>query len=387
MDNDGHASDNGRKTLPISVVIPSYRRPDMLERALRSVFAQEPAPAEVIVVDDASGDDSATRAARLGARVITHELNQGESETRNTGIRAATYPWVALLDCDDEWLPGHLEALWAGTATDHVLIGTAALTTGNGLADHRVKGWPGRRPRELRGPAEVGLPENRVTTSSVMVRRDAALAAGGFPRGVTRAGDLDLWLRMLEQGSAILMPRVTALYHLHPGQISTEGVAMRDAHQAMLDRYRDRPWCTTAVRRRYEGVAAWDTARAAMARGEPPAPTLLRLARRLASPQRLVGVLQLLLMREEMRRAAARFTPGGGPSVAILPGVGVDARRVPGAVDLRGRTPAGALARLIRRPPAQALVTGRSTALLLRLLGIRPIQPPWLSAMRRLPQD
>src|SRR4051794_32304698 len=95
--------------LPVSVVIPAYRRPGMVERALRSVLAQTRRPAEVIVVDDASGDDTGARAAALGARVITHERNSGRGATRNRGIAAASQDWIALLDCDDEWLPRHLE--------------------------------------------------------------------------------------------------------------------------------------------------------------------------------------------------------------------------------------------------------------------------------------
>src|SRR4051812_34536133 len=108
--------------LPVSVVIPAYRRPGMVERAVRSVLAQTRRPAEVIVVDDASGDDTGARAAALGARVITPPHNRGRGASRNTGIADATQEWVALLDCDDEWLPDHLDTLWNARA-DHLLVG------------------------------------------------------------------------------------------------------------------------------------------------------------------------------------------------------------------------------------------------------------------------
>src|SRR4051794_22007935 len=113
-------------SLPVAVVIPAYRCEATIERAVRSALAQRPAPAEVIVVDDASGDRSGELAAALGARVLTHERNQGEGAARNTGLNAAREPWVALLDADDEWLPGHLETLWRARGP-HVLVGSATL--------------------------------------------------------------------------------------------------------------------------------------------------------------------------------------------------------------------------------------------------------------------
>src|SRR4051812_16447182 len=113
----------------------------MVQRAIRSVHGQSRPPAEVIVVDDASGDDTGIRAAELGARVITHERNLGEGGARNTGLAAATHDWVALLDCDDEWLPKHLETLWP-ERDGHLLIGTAVLVAGD-TGNRRVYGWAG----------------------------------------------------------------------------------------------------------------------------------------------------------------------------------------------------------------------------------------------------
>lgn len=294
--------------LPVTVVIPAYRRPDMVERAVRSVLRQRLRPAELLVVDDASGDGTGERAARLGARVLTHERNRGEGAARNTGIHAAEHDWIALLDCDDEWLPAHLETVWAARGA-HALVGAAALGTGAEPEHHRVYGWTGRRPRLLRGPADVAVPENKLTPSAVLLRRPAMLAAGGF-RDLPRAADLDMWIRMLEHGSGLALSRVTALYHLHPGQVSTDRGPMSEAHGEVLRAYRDRPWCTSSVLRRHEGAQAWDEGRAAWAGGASGLRTLLRLVSRLARPQRAVGVAELLIGRFRGRRRAARLAPG-----------------------------------------------------------------------------
>jgi glycosyltransferase involved in cell wall biosynthesis len=82
-------------TLPVSVVIPAYNRPSLVLRAVRSALAEGPRPpAEVIVVDDCSGDETGAAAGAAGARVIRHEANQGEGAGRNTAIRAASQPWA-----------------------------------------------------------------------------------------------------------------------------------------------------------------------------------------------------------------------------------------------------------------------------------------------------
>jgi glycosyltransferase involved in cell wall biosynthesis len=284
----------------------------MVARAVASVLAQTRPPAEVIVVDDASGDETGARAAELGARVIEHEVNQGEGGARNTGLREAKHEWVALLDCDDEWLPAHLETLWPAR-DGHLLVGSAALAVGGDPSDHRVYGWAGRGNRVLSCPSHVAVPENKLVPSAVMLRRDDALDAGGF-RPLERAADLDLWLRLLEHGTAVAIPKVTALYHVHPGQVSTDLTLMCAAHRAVLDSHADRPWCTRSVLLRHEGVAAWDAARAAWADGAPRMSTGAALARRLTHPQRAVGVAQLWAGRFMRRRLAARTAPPTQPA-------------------------------------------------------------------------
>lgn len=292
-------------SLPIAVVIPAYRCEATIERAVRSALAQQPAAAEVIVVDDASGDRSGPLAEALGARVITHERNQGEGAARNTGLKAAREPWVALLDADDEWLPGHLATLWQARGS-HVLVGTAALGVGSRPGDHRVRGFAGPRPALLQGPADVALPENKLTASSVLLRREAALAAGGFRTDLPRATDLDLWLRMLARGTGIALPAVTALYHQHDQQVSHDRLRMDTAQRSVLEAYATEDWCTRSVLLRNEGRIAWDAARAARATGAPRLRTAAELAWKLRSPSRVRGVAEALIARRSARRATAR---------------------------------------------------------------------------------
>ena len=100
------ALDTVSEPLPVTVVIPAYNRPAMVQRAVRSALDQRPRPpAEVLVVDDCSSDDTAAVASAAGATVIRHDVNRGGAAARNTAIRAAGHDWIAFLDSDDELLP------------------------------------------------------------------------------------------------------------------------------------------------------------------------------------------------------------------------------------------------------------------------------------------
>lgn len=97
--------------MKVSIVIPVYNAAEYLREAVASALAQ-PEVAEVILVDDASKDGSLALARQLqleDARVVvlTHPngSNQGSAETRNVGIRAAKYEYVAFIDADDWFLP------------------------------------------------------------------------------------------------------------------------------------------------------------------------------------------------------------------------------------------------------------------------------------------
>ncbi|MFC3834446.1 glycosyltransferase [Deinococcus rufus] len=97
----------------VSVVIPTRGRPELLvSRALRTALAQTLREIEVVVVVDGPDDATTEALSRVGdprVRVLAQPVSVGGSEARNIGVRAARAEWIALLDDDDEWLPGKLE--------------------------------------------------------------------------------------------------------------------------------------------------------------------------------------------------------------------------------------------------------------------------------------
>jgi len=291
-------------TLPISVVIPAYNRAELLPRALRSVFAQVPQlPAEVIVIDDGSADETAAVAEELGARVIRHPENRGLSAARNTALEAATQQWVALLDSDDEWLPHHLAHLWE-LRGEHTLVADSALRRASDPSGDQFHGPVGRRPTVIRSPERLIFPGNVIPVSAAMVKREAALRAGGFASRKGVVEDLDLWLRVLERGTAVCSPRVGLIYHLHDGQMSNRRRTMQLAHAEAGEAHRRRTGGSKAPIQRWEGAAAWENVRLAVKDGE------LRSAVRWAAyiarhPRRLQGVVEILAFHAVSRRRVA----------------------------------------------------------------------------------
>lgn len=98
-----------------SVVIPAYKCASFIGETLDSVMAQTYQELEIIVVNDCSPDNTeevileyCKRDARI--RYLKNEVNQGVAKTRNLGVRSARGEWIALVDSDDCWEPGKLEA-------------------------------------------------------------------------------------------------------------------------------------------------------------------------------------------------------------------------------------------------------------------------------------
>jgi len=362
--------------LPVCVVIPAYNRASTLPRCLASVWSQRPAlPAEVIVVDDGSTDDSSAVASAHAATVLRHSQNLGFAAfARNTGLRATSCEWVAFLDSDDEWLPDHLNHLWE-LRGDHALVGSSSLRCGTHPNEDRIHGPITHRPVVLHSPDRLISTHNLFTTSGCMIKRDVALELGGF-QPMWGVEDFDLWVRLLDPQSAICSPRVTVIYHQHADNLSADGRRMLSAQHAVAAAWARRAGSSRVAFQRSEGVMHWDSMRLALSLGQRREALKDGLAI-LSSLQRALGVAILLRDRFLERRASARIGRDGHPSVALFLR-DAEQRRVV-SDRLRGRTvrdlseqPATrALLTLMRRPPGYLVVASRFQALPLRVLRAR----------------
>ena len=179
----------------ISVIIPTWNRAERLVNTLQSVFSQSLPPTEVIVVDDGSTDDTREIVRNQFPDVrYLFQQNKGVSSARNTGIKAASGDWIALLDSDDHWQPDKLkqqcEQLCA--SPDYKICHSDEIWIRNG-----------RRVNPMKKHAKQGghifrqcLPLCVISPSAVLIHRDLFNEVGLFDERLPACEDYDLWLRI-----------------------------------------------------------------------------------------------------------------------------------------------------------------------------------------------
>lgn len=221
----------------ITAVIPAYRAATLVVEAVESLQAQTLPPVEIIVVDDGSEDGTAEAAERAGARVI-RQPNGGPASARNTGIRAATTEWIALLDADDAARPTRF-AVQAPLTTDPAVAVV--------FAAHHVEG---KRPSPTPPPIDFAAlwHRNYVPTSTVLLRRSAWESLGGFDEARELIGveDYNFWLRLAHAGWGFRrVPEVVVDYRPTAASLTAQTVrfaaaelvnARRSAERLGLDR-------------------------------------------------------------------------------------------------------------------------------------------------------
>ena len=205
----------------VTVLIPAYNAGRTLDRALESVWRQHWPDLDVIVVDDASTDDTrevALRHSRWGARIVALEQNRGECGAMNEGIAAARGELIAFLDADDEWLDGKLAKQVPMMSRNPELVFTTCRCAiiSPSCTRREFGGGP-----ELSGSEAWRFLLRRPQTGKpcVIARRSALLAAGGFDERLKVAGDQDMWIRLSMQGPVRFLPDVLVQVYETPNSL------------------------------------------------------------------------------------------------------------------------------------------------------------------------
>ena len=207
----------------VSVVVPTYRRPEFLRRAVASVMSQSVTSWELIIVDDndAAHEDRrdteaivASYASDSRIRYVRHDRNRGGGAARNTGVRASTAPFVAFLDDDDEWHPEKLALQLdriEGGPIDVALVYCRVRV---------VRGESGRvtiRPTDGRSHTVRDLLRRNTigTTSCIMCRTSTLLEVGLFDEALPARQDQDVYVRLAQRFQFAFVDAVLVTLHVH----------------------------------------------------------------------------------------------------------------------------------------------------------------------------
>lgn len=222
--------------MQVSVVIPVFNAAQFVGEAVSSALAQ-PEVAEIILVEDGSPDDSLARCRALEQtdpriRLLTHEggENKGASATRNLGLSAASFPYIAFLDADDTYLPGRFSVTQkvfdAHTDADGVYETVGVQYANDALREAHLR----RNRRENTGLTKVVPPEGlfrclaagkdgHIHLNGLVLRRTALPGDALFDPFLWQCQDSDLILRLAATRRLYPAPveRLVALRRVHTG--------------------------------------------------------------------------------------------------------------------------------------------------------------------------
>jgi GT2 family glycosyltransferase/glycosyltransferase involved in cell wall biosynthesis len=205
----------GISTPRVSVIVPTFNRPDFLRSALQSILAQTFRSFEIVVVNDAGVDvsDIVNALNVTNIQYICHDKNKGLAAARNTGIRAARGNFIAYLDDDDVFLPDHLEVLinflesskYRVAYTDACRV-TQRMTEAGYVTVN--KDYPYAEDFDY----DRILTENFIPVLCIAHAKTCIDTVGGFDETLNRHEDWDLWIRMSRKYEFAHIRRVTCEY-------------------------------------------------------------------------------------------------------------------------------------------------------------------------------
>lgn len=227
------AREYGGEAPTVTVVISCFNYARYLGQAVHSAVSQNGVAVDVIIVDDASTDDSLDVARKLSAehpsvQVLVHASNQGVVRSFNDGAMTATGEFLVRLDADDLLTPGSLRrsvALARAYPSVGLVYGHPLHFSGDMLPPTRSKAaswtiWPGRE--WLRDRCRSGI--NVITSPEVLVRR-AVLEEIGYQAPLRHTHDMELWFRIAAFMDVAYIHGADQAWHReHSGSLSAREV-------------------------------------------------------------------------------------------------------------------------------------------------------------------
>ncbi|MGQ0627761.1 MAG: glycosyltransferase family 2 protein [Phycisphaerales bacterium] len=234
-----------------SVVIPAFNRAGTIAATLRSVAEQTCRDFEVIVVDDASTDETCAVVERAGGARLLRQPNAGPGVARNTGAEAATGAYLAFLDSDDVWFPWTLEVMAELIARHRpsIISGLPVMFS----ADAELAGIARAATRaDVYADYFASDPETVLPGAGLMtVRREAFLSAGGFTSARVYGEDTECYMRLgVAPGVLAVRGPVTLGYRRHAGSAMMNTAKIIEGRHLLLAEERAGRYPGGAARKR-----------------------------------------------------------------------------------------------------------------------------------------
>ncbi|HHP7231512.1 MAG TPA: glycosyltransferase family 2 protein [Xenococcaceae cyanobacterium] len=228
----------------LSIIIPTYNRPQLLPLAVNSALAQTITNFEVIVVDDCSPQPvSLPEHPRL--RIMRLPQNQGGAAARNIGTQAAKGRWITFLDDDDRLLPHmaqvSLAALQQETALPQPVATISGIEVLKASGDRLLQT---RMPPTLPKGSHFGLEsipasQSFFTKQTLVVEKEVLLAIGGFDPAFSSRIHTELFLRLNLVCSILGIPQVTyQLYEHEQFRVSTDPTRRQVSFEQLVTKHR-----------------------------------------------------------------------------------------------------------------------------------------------------
>lgn len=214
----------------VSVVIPAYNCEKLIASALDSVLSETYAPFEVIVVDDGSTDGTVRILESYGDRIrLFRKTNGGPAAARNLAVSKARGEYLAFLDGDDLWLPGHLTVLmdyllahpdtrivygdWRDSYPDASGRYTDTEPTPADMLDGVDEDWSGSVYTKL-------LFDSIIHIIASVIHRSVYDKVNGFDETLRTGSDWDFWIRASQHFHAVKLKRRVAVYRQNPVSVT-----------------------------------------------------------------------------------------------------------------------------------------------------------------------
>ena len=226
----------------ISVIIPTYNREKLIERAVRSVLNQSYSNLEVIVVDDGSTDQTeAIVKGILDERVHFYKMleNEGAGHARNEGVKLSNGEIIAFHDSDDEWRPEKLQRqmdYWL-EHPEFSMVYCAYLCH---LADGRMKRIPAEQREELEGDLFAPLlKRNIIGAPTILVMKKKFLECGGFDISYRSLEDWEFLLRFTRENKIGYVNEILIDVHMGNDGVSSNVGEYFNSRCRMIAMYKD----------------------------------------------------------------------------------------------------------------------------------------------------